>query len=217
MAKRYVNAFLICIGVFVLVTSGCSFVNINQSSSNTSNRSLQEVKDAGKYFGNSFLNSRFVSEFLKTHKHIYVEILELKNNSPKAISRIIYLKDGFGETIENSNSGVLVAASNDTRNLSSEERFYQMHHSRASQTHSPGQQLGADVAIIGSVQCTTDVENSERIIIERLKAIDLSDNQIVWLDRKEFPIKLKMNSAQRAQLIRAMNLYGDPCLMRNSF
>ncbi len=217
MSERCVNSFLVGMGILALATSGCSFANINQSSSHSSNGPPQAVKDAGKYFGNSFLKSPFVSKFLKKHKHIYVEILELRNNSPKVIPRIIYLKDGLEETIENSNGGVLVAASNETRNLASEERFYQMRHSRTSQIHAPGQQLGADVAIIGSVQCATDVENSERVIIERLKAIDLSDNEIVWLDRKEFPIKFQMNWTQRAQLIRAMNLYGDPCLIRHSF
>lgn len=217
MSKRGIISFLICIGTFVLTTSGCSFAKINQSSSNSSNGPPQAVKDAGKSFGKSFLKSRFVSEFLKKHKHIYIEILELRNNSPKVIPRIIYLKDGLEETIENSNGGVLVAASNDTRNLASEERFYQMRHSRTSQVHSPGQQLGADVAIIGSVQCITDINNSERIMIERLKAIDLSDNEIAWLDNKEFHLKLKMNQVQRTQFIRYINLYGDPCLIRNSF
>ena len=192
---------------FSLLAGGCA--------SAPDHRSLSvSPENLGRNFAKSFLKSRFLIHYLEKNRTLQVDFLKLKNYSPSVIRVMGILKGGFEQTLEDSGHITVVSGSHETRSIVSEERSYQMRHARTSEVHSPGRQLGADLAIIGSVGCGTSVgEYVERTFIYHLKAIDLSDNATVWNHTITIPFRLtkKLTEFQRVQEIRALQYYGDPC------
>lgn len=193
--------------MLILLIGGCASVPNHRSPPVT-------AENIGHIFAKSFLKSRFVTHYPKRHQVLRVDFLKLKNYSPRVIRVMGILKGGFEQTLEDSGQVTVVSGSRESRTIASEERLYQMSHARTSEIHSPGRQLGADVAIIGSVGCSTIVANrAERVFLYHLKAIDLSDNAAVWNHTVTIPVRLtkKLNVFQRVQVLRSLQYNGDPC------
>ncbi len=190
--------------VALLMGGGCSSIPQKISAKET----------VGHRMGKSFLNSPIVQEYLKDHKTLKVEFLRLNNYSPRVIRVMGILKGDFDQVLERSPGVIVVAGSGESRSLASEERYYQMRHARSSEIHAPGRQHGADIAILGSVGCSTVIgDRVVRIFLYTLKGIDLSDNSVVWNHTVEVSVNLtkKLTMFQKTQEFRSLQFYGDPC------
>lgn len=202
--QRHILTIGLMAGVALLMGEGCASV--------PQKTSVQE--SVGHRMGKSFLKSAFVSEYLKNHKTLKVGFLRLRNYSPRVIRVMGILRGDFEHVLERSPQVIVVAGSGESRSLASEERYYQMRHARSSEIHPPGRQHGADVAVLGSVGCSTVIgDRVVRIFLSTLKGIDLSDNSVVWNHTVEVPVNLtkKLTVFQRVQELRSLQFYGDPC------